>query len=403
MSKLGFFLFIAILFTNCHRVLGSYSAPSAIYPRVDNSTSASVGPSSTNFTFATPSELHGDTFSDWVGVPDQMTVDQCSNTQFGDWIRCPNGDVSGILVRVATYLANLLLGIVVMFDPEEATEAVWAQLLTVYSLLISGVIAIGTQNLSRFHSRMTVFLVLSPLSTTLVFYAVRGFLGWPHRLPLLSRGRKILPRVLIIVSWLFSLALLIFTSIAKDAHFTAVSPCEDLADTGAAAAATYNLILIPYIGVLIVLLVIIGQYGPTASVSGSSLAIVVMGSAPFILLFVSFVYAVIKSWSSLAKLSSRKLFEERYPFVHFCGVFLVPMIYWVIVNEIQLAHSPDNIFSPSFGQVLKMIPRAFGWFTNLAIIRPIARPKKREIVQPLDLRVESQEMVSLGSRVKLTP
>lgn len=64
----------------------------------------------------------------------------------------------------SAYLANLLLGIVGMYSPEDASDAVWAQLLTVYSLLVSGIIAIGTQSLlSRFHSGMTVLLVLSPL------------------------------------------------------------------------------------------------------------------------------------------------------------------------------------------------------------------------------------------------
>lgn len=61
------------------------------------------------------------------------------------------------------YLANLLLGIIVMYDHEQASDAVWTQLLTVYSLLISGGIAILTQGMSRFHSSMTVFLVMSPL------------------------------------------------------------------------------------------------------------------------------------------------------------------------------------------------------------------------------------------------
>jgi hypothetical protein len=60
-------------------------------------------------------------------------------------------------------MANLLLGIVLMYSPAESSTAVWTQLLTVYSLLISGLIAIGQGSLSRFHSGMTIFLVMSPL------------------------------------------------------------------------------------------------------------------------------------------------------------------------------------------------------------------------------------------------
>lgn len=67
------------------------------------------------------------------------------------------------MLIVAAYMANLLLGIVLMYHPEESATAVWTQLLTVYSLLISGLIAIGAASLSRFHSEMTIFLVMSPL------------------------------------------------------------------------------------------------------------------------------------------------------------------------------------------------------------------------------------------------
>jgi hypothetical protein len=63
----------------------------------------------------------------------------------------------------SAYLSNLLLGIIVMYDSKEASQAMWTQLVTVYSLLISASIAIGTNGLSRFHSEMTVLLVLSPL------------------------------------------------------------------------------------------------------------------------------------------------------------------------------------------------------------------------------------------------
>ncbi|KAJ7909853.1 hypothetical protein B0H13DRAFT_2661327 [Mycena leptocephala] len=104
------------------------------------------------------------------------------------------------------YLANLLLGIIVMYDSSRdsgaATAAVWSQLVTVYSLLISAVTAIGTHSLSRFHSEMTIFLVMSPLSTTLVTYALLGsrayaflgFRGQSHRLHILSPHGKPLPR-----------------------------------------------------------------------------------------------------------------------------------------------------------------------------------------------------------------
>ncbi|KAJ7126669.1 hypothetical protein C8R44DRAFT_779216 [Mycena epipterygia] len=419
---------LAVLFTSYHAVSGSYSSPSAISPRDGNLTFASAPPRFANFTFAIPSDPHDKSLSDWIGVvclrPDLITEDQCEVA--GDWYRCPNGDVSGILVRVSAYLANLLLGIVVMYNPEEASAGVWTQLLTVYSLLISGIIALGTHNLSRFHSGMTVFLVLSPLSSTLVVYAILGFCGRSHRLDsiLSSRRQHLLPRVLVIVSWLLSLALLIFTSISNDRHFTAVSPCDSLVDKGAGPAVLYSLIFVPYVGVAIVILSIIEIYGPTAAGNVTDKAVIIGGSAPFILLIIALGCALVKSRHSLAeqfKIQNNRwklwvfweFSRERYPFLHFCGVFLVPMIYWVIVNEIRLVNTPDNIFSPSFGQVLaifvvlqpllqvlQMVPKASRWFNNLSVIRLITR-RPREFVRPVYSQVESQEMGSFSSRDKL--
>ncbi|KAJ7792275.1 hypothetical protein B0H13DRAFT_2516286 [Mycena leptocephala] len=387
MLRPKFSLFFGFLFANWHAVLGSYSQPPALYPRDGNSTSGSVGSGSTNFSFVIPSATNGD-LSDFANWPDQITKDQCNIDGFGDWIRCPNGDVSGLLVRVAAYLANLLLGIVGMYSPEDASDAVWAQLLTVYSLLVSGIIAIGTQSLSRFHSGMTVLLVLSPLSSTLMVYAILGFCGRDHRLRnILSPSREhLLPRVLVIASWLLSLALLIFTSLANDTHFT----------VGSFVAIIYSLFFIPYVGVAFALLVIIGFYGPDAAGEDrTSLVVVIVGS----------VHPLIRQPGILWR--GRTLFEERYPFLHFCGVFLIPMIYWVMMNEVRLLCTPDNLFSPSFGQVLAvfvvlqpllqvvgMIPRAARWFSDLTFVRLITR-RQRKFVRSLDLQDKNQEMDSL--------
>ncbi|KAJ6568728.1 hypothetical protein B0H19DRAFT_1373244, partial [Mycena capillaripes] len=368
MSRLTLSALLAAILVSYHAVSASYSSLSAIYPRDGNSTSALLN--SANFTFPIPFDSRdphfADSFANWVGVvclrPDLITLDQCNlnGTETGiSWRRCPNGDVSGILVRVSTYLANLLLGIIVMFSPEDASEGVWTQLLTVYSLLISGIIAIGSQSLSRFHAGQTIFLVMSPLSATLVVYAVLGFLGRPHRLDsILSNSRQhLLPRTLVIVFWLIAMAFLIFTSISKDSHFTAVSPCDDLVDKGAGAALEYSLIFVPYVGVAIVILVIIASFG-----DGYATGPVALGAcAPFILLVIALVCVIIKSRHSLAEQfrvenNRWKIWvvwdfsKNRYPLLHFCGVFLVPMIYWVIVNELRLSETPDNIFSPSFGQ-----------------------------------------------------
>ncbi|KAF7368494.1 hypothetical protein MVEN_00172600 [Mycena venus] len=427
MSKVTLFVSLFAVLVSYHAVSGSYSSPSAIYPRDGNSTSPL--PSSANFTFPIPLDPQdphfADSFANWVGVvclrPDLITVDQCNLRGLDisiDWFRCPNGDVSGILVRVATYLANLLLGIIIMYSPEYASEGVWTQLLTVYSLLISGFIAIGSRSLSRFHGGQTVFLIMSPLSATLVVYAVLGFCGRPHRLDsILSNSRQhLLPRILVIGSWLLSLAFLIFTSISNDSHFTTVSPCDFLRDKGAAAALGYSFIFVPYAGVALAIYALSGETG----------AVVTGTCAPLILLVIALISVIIKTRHSLAeqfRIQNNRwkiwvvwdFSRDRYPFLHFCGVFLVPMIYWVLVNELRLGTTPDNIFSPSFGQVLavfvvlqpllqvvKMLPRAWLWFKDLTVIRLITR-RPRKFDRPAYSHVESREMGSFSSRDELMP
>ncbi|KAF7362852.1 hypothetical protein MVEN_00635000 [Mycena venus] len=291
-----------------------------------------------------------------------------------------------------------------MYSPENASEGVWTQLLTVYSLLISGIIAIGSQSLSRFHAGQTIFLIMSPLSATLVVYAVLGFCGRPHRLDsiLSNSPQHLLPRILVILSGLLSLSFLIFISISNDSYFTAASPCDTLVDKGAAAALTYSFIFIPYVGVVLAIFAVIANAGDAAG-------LVVFGAcAPFILLVIALVWVIIKTRHSLAEhfriqINRWKIWviwdflRDRYPFLHFCGVFFVPMIYWVLVNELRLANTPDNIFSPSFGQVLalfvvlqpllqvvRMIPRAWRWFMTLTVTRPL-----RDARQSWKLKSES--------------
>jgi hypothetical protein len=55
-------------------------------------------------------------------------------------------------------------------------------------------------------------------------------------------------------------------------------------------------------------------------------------------------------------MSCRDVIAVQYPLLHFCGVFFVPMAYWILVNEIRTVGTPDNIFSSSFGQVRLFTP-----------------------------------------------
>ncbi|KAF7333637.1 hypothetical protein MSAN_02406700 [Mycena sanguinolenta] len=327
MSKLRLPLFLYFLFVSCQVVSASYSSSSSsIYTRDGNFSTLT----SATFTFARPSSSHDPNFSNWVTVvcldPQNMDVDECSMPGF--W-RCPNTDVSGILVRVSAYLANLLLGIVIMYDPNKASGGVWAQLLTVYSLLTSAMIAIYTTGLTRFHASMTLLLVLSPLSFALGVYAILGFFGRHHRLDsiLSSRREHLVPRLAVIGFWLFAIAAVVITSTSSDTHFTPPPPCDTVLDKGRFAAAMYSLTSIPYVGVAFVVLEFVLLYEDRYT-SKRVLGIVLI---PLFLLGAALVVAVINSRGSLnaqvrmANLNSRskrfwaywKLFGARYPFLHF--------------------------------------------------------------------------------------
>ncbi|KAJ7127260.1 hypothetical protein C8R43DRAFT_1211110 [Mycena crocata] len=217
---------------------------------------------------------------------------------------------------------------------------------------------------------------------------------------------------------LVAFALTIFTSLANDNHFTKTSPCDSLGDKGAGAAITYNFLFIPNVGVVIVLLTIVVIFGPTGDATS-----IIGSAAPVILVAISFTCAVMRSRKAL---SGQLRLEEgqwkfwvlwnflgrRYPFLHFCGVFLIPMIYWVMANEMRLLSTPDNIFSLSFGQVLasfvilppllqglKMSPAASRWFKNLAAIR-LLTGRQRELVLPVDSQQQSVELASLPTLEK---
>ncbi|KAF7341092.1 hypothetical protein MVEN_01843400 [Mycena venus] len=351
-----------------------------------------------NFTFETPLSMYDESFPDYINAlcmrPDQITLAQCSVGGY-NFVRCPNGDVAGILVRFAAYMANLLLGIVLMYSPEESATAVWTQVLTVYSLLISGIIAIGNANLSRFHSGMTIFLVMSPLSTSLIVYAILGFCGRAHRLDNILSGRRehLFPRLLVIAYGVISLAILIYTGSADGSHFSS-NPCESDDAYRTLAGIIINFLWIPYAGVIVVFMVI---QAAGAEANAMFAGIEFLAISPFVLILVSTIYGIVKQRHLLAKqfrIQSDRwkiwvawdVLAAQYPFMHFCGVFFVPMLYWIMVNEIRTLGTPDNIFSSSFGQILalfvilpplwqviQMAPRARRWFMNLTMVRLITR------------------------------
>ncbi|KAJ6462426.1 hypothetical protein C8R45DRAFT_525680 [Mycena sanguinolenta] len=387
------------------------SAVLAFFALLPFAASQSSLPAISTFGFQTPLSMSDSTFPDYISAvciePSKITLDQCFIGDFS-WTRCPNTDVAGILVRVSTYLANFLLGIVLMYSPDDAATAVWAQLLTVYSLLVSGLIAIGNGSLSRFHSEMTIFLVMSPLSTSLFVYAILGLCGRKHRLDNILSGRPehLLPRLLVITYVVLSIAILLFNSSATESRF-APNPCEFDSATKSTARAFTNLLFIPYAGLIpVALLAVAAVELHDGFIGGVAFA----ANLPFFLIVVAFVCGVVRQRHRLAKEFREQnnrwkiwvtwdVLAEQYPFMHFCGVFFGPMIYWVWVNELGTLATPDNLFSLSFGQILaafvvipplwqviQMVPKARGWFMNLRVVCFVTgRPKVIPLVRVYSL------------------
>ncbi|KAJ7342646.1 hypothetical protein DFH08DRAFT_811719 [Mycena albidolilacea] len=367
-------------------------------------------------------------------------------------------DIEGV-----AYLANLLLGIIVMYDSKEVSQAVWTQLVTVYSLLISASIVIGTNGLSRFHSEMTVLLVLSPLLLALVYVSPSENSQAAQRTSAMqrtsaarrtsavqrtsaTRRTSVQQRTLMrageirqIATFLLALihtqqhcriprwhprahperlaqqrmsatqmsGFLAFTTLADNNHFTAASPCDPLANSSVGITVLYDSISLPYFGVPLVILSLFPVFKETGASNSTAMAVVIGTIVPVILVVIALIYAVIKLRYELTKRVRHRMrninihslsnfrvlwlmfwaywdaFERRYPFLHFCSVFLVPMMYWVMLNELQLWATPDNIFTPSFGQVLALfvvlpplvqvlmlIPKVYRrWFRNLTVIQ----------------------------------
>ncbi|KAF7337833.1 hypothetical protein MVEN_02006200 [Mycena venus] len=316
-----------------------------------------------NLTFETPLSMYDDSFPNYISAicirPEKITLSQCLVGGY-NFIRCPNGDVAGILVRFAAYMANLLLGIVLMYSPEKSATAVWTQVLTVYSLLISGIIAIGNASLSRFHSGMTIFLVIPlRLSST----PSLAFCGRAHRLDNILSGRRehLVPRLFVTAYGVISLAILIYTGSADGSHFSP-NPCESDDAYRTLAGIIINFLWIPYAGVIVVFMVIQAAGGETNAMFAG---IEFLAISPFILILVSTIYGIVRQRHLLAKqfrIQSGRwkiwvtwdVLAAQYPFMHFCGVFFIPMLYWIMVNEIRTLGTPDNLFSSSFGQILAL-------------------------------------------------
>ncbi|KDQ56781.1 hypothetical protein JAAARDRAFT_301158 [Jaapia argillacea MUCL 33604] len=135
------------------------------------------------------------TMLQFLNITNHVTYNQhyCMNPpqdscEFG---YCPNPDVAGFYTRIADYVTNICLALIIFYAPEELVVSFYAQLLSVYSLFVTIVISIINQNLTRLHATIALVAAGSPLSIYMIVYALRTMLWGSTRMdPVYARGHE---------------------------------------------------------------------------------------------------------------------------------------------------------------------------------------------------------------------
>lgn len=106
--------------------------------------------------------------------------------------------------------------------------AFYAQLLSVYSLIISAIIAINRNQLTRLHAIFALTAAGSPLSLYLVLYALRSTFGKVNRLEIVFGKGKILNRVLVLLMFPLWVSVLVFISLPAHKWSFQQTACDAL-------------------------------------------------------------------------------------------------------------------------------------------------------------------------------
>ncbi|KDQ56691.1 hypothetical protein JAAARDRAFT_298959 [Jaapia argillacea MUCL 33604] len=130
---------------------------------------------------------------------------------------CPNADVAGLYVRVSTYVTNVCLALLILYSPDEVATTFYAQILSVYSLVITTFISIADHSLTRLHGTYALITAGSPLSITLAIYALRSLFQKDTRMHAVygkGRERWWINRILVLLMIPCWIGILVYLSIA---------------------------------------------------------------------------------------------------------------------------------------------------------------------------------------------
>jgi len=291
---------------------------------------------------------------------------------------CPNLDVAGLFVRIAAYLTNFFVAILVFYKPEDLKDTFWSQLLSIYALLLTCAWTLIRQQLTRIHAILALATAGSPLTVCIFVYAIRSIWETDHRLsPAVGKGR-LFPRSIVLIAMGFWIGLFIYVTLPSHLSSFQQESCEQ-----------GNNVVKYFFALPLLLFVDMPVWSQ------------VLAASPFLFTIIAWVVAIVlrrqEIWPQGKSyrphfLDVWRVTENHYPFIQFVTVIAIPTAYWIAAIEsgIRTATSRDNTVIATFGQVLAMFvavppmlevielcPRVLAWFSNLCWVRFITRRRQR--------------------------
>ncbi|KAJ7141859.1 hypothetical protein C8R43DRAFT_584180 [Mycena crocata] len=305
-----------------------------------------------------------------ISTPDAYLDVYCNNPPLDSCAfgYCPNPDVASPAVRYSTYFSSLVSAILVLYSPGDVTSAFFAQLLNVYSLIVAAIISIVGHNLTKMHSVIALTLAASPLSLYLLMYVFRSLLGKQTRLQAVFGPGMYLNRALVLIMLPLWAAVLSFTALPTSVWHFQQAAC----DTTVAGNHVATLFFIPFV-------LFFAAY-PQVGI------IVVLAVAATWGIAIWRLRKIIWGKKDGRKLPLGRLWRKvvnRYPFIQFCSVIILPHAWWMVNVEVGLKLlSTREKFSATYGQLLAifvtvppfiqlcvLLPRLPRWFADLTWVR----------------------------------
>ena len=114
----------------------------------------------------------------------------------------------------------------IFYSPADTETALWSQLLTMFSLLLTAWFTITQATISRPYAVLAAVIAGSPLSIYLFLYAAVSFWHRSHRLKHIFGDGQLIPRFLAVVAGGLWIALLTFSLLVPDGRHFAQRSCE---------------------------------------------------------------------------------------------------------------------------------------------------------------------------------